>query len=173
MAYSSIDSTQIEVGKANKKELWTKVKDNFDDHESRLADVESGAAKIEVFNGNVFNATAASSLTYLAVVKAQSPFSLNEAKLQVYDISGDGLAGTLEINLKLGSTLDYSLATTVFTTRPSISMSGVADYEESSNTVFDATNQDVAVGDYLFLDVTALPSSGVLTKFYLTITGES
>ena len=172
MAFSSIDSTQIEVSKATKKELFDKIKNNFDDHETRIVAVEGASAKIDVFSGNVFNATAASTLTYLAVIKASNSFSLSEAKLQVYDIASSGLTGTIEIDILLGPTLDYSDATTVFTTKPSIAMSGVSDYDVSTNTVFDASNQDVSVGDYLFINVAALPANGVLTKFYLEILGE-
>ena len=53
MAFVTIPSTLIEVGKAVKKELFQTIKDNLDDHESRISGLAGGANKIQVFEYNV------------------------------------------------------------------------------------------------------------------------
>lgn len=50
MAFSAINSSNIEVGDPVTNDLWTKVKDNFDDHETRVASLETNANRIYVFN---------------------------------------------------------------------------------------------------------------------------
>ena len=54
MAFITIPSSAIEVGRAIKKSLFTLIKDNFDDHESRLNLVEAGVEGVLplVFNVN-------------------------------------------------------------------------------------------------------------------------
>lgn len=49
MSYLTIPTEDIEVGKPVKKSLWQKIKDNFDNHESRIAALSAGANKIGVF----------------------------------------------------------------------------------------------------------------------------
>lgn len=53
MAFTSISSTLINVGKAVKREIFTLIKDNFDDHESRLIAVEFQQAANYIFNGDI------------------------------------------------------------------------------------------------------------------------
>ena len=56
MSFTTITSTEVEAGKPVKESLFTKVKDNFDDHESRIT---SNAVSLEnkyadsLFNGSV------------------------------------------------------------------------------------------------------------------------
>lgn len=48
MAFTTIASAAIEVGKAIKKSLLTQIKDNFDDHETRIDGLEGSVNKIPV-----------------------------------------------------------------------------------------------------------------------------
>ena len=54
MAYVTIPSTSIEVGDALKKELFDLIKDNLDDHETRIQTLSGGSGKIIVFNDEIF-----------------------------------------------------------------------------------------------------------------------
>jgi hypothetical protein len=49
MAFITIPTADIAVGKPTKKSLWQKIKDNFDDHETRIAALSAGANKVVVF----------------------------------------------------------------------------------------------------------------------------
>jgi len=40
MAFTAIDTSEIQASEPNTTGLWTKVKNNFDDHEDRIGDIE-------------------------------------------------------------------------------------------------------------------------------------
>ena len=46
MSYTAINSGEIESGKPVRADTQTKIKENFDDHESRILAVETGAATV-------------------------------------------------------------------------------------------------------------------------------
>lgn len=171
MAFSTISSTVIQVGKAITGSLWTNVKDNFDDLDSRLTTVEGATNKIVVFDSTVVNASASTTLTGLAHYRAQAAFDLTDCKIGIF--TKGSLTGTLQIDIKKSSTLDFTSSVSVFTTKPSLAWASISNYEESSNAVFDATNKTLAEGDWLRFDVTSMPASGVLGAFTLYLIGEA
>ena len=114
MAFISIPSSLIQVGKAVKKELFDKIKDNFDDHETRINGIELGANKVEVFNfeviGFINNYTAAE-LVQIGTHRATSDFTLTEAKLTLMNGSSGAsstTSGVLSIDLQISSD-NYSI----------------------------------------------------------------
>jgi hypothetical protein len=168
MSFNPIDSNEIKVGKAVKKELWNKVKGNFDDHESRIQALSFGASPIVVFNNDVLNASSANSLTGLAYYRAIVPFTITTVKLQIFE-KGDVVSGILSMDIKKGTTLDELDFSSVLTTEASIDFSVANDYDESDG-VLDALNQSVAVDEYLRLDITSLPITPV-GKFRVLVYG--
>ena len=50
MAFKQLNNSDIEVGKPTKKSLFKTIKDNFDDHESRLSALSASANKIVMFD---------------------------------------------------------------------------------------------------------------------------
>ena len=169
MAFVTIPSGDIDVGDPLKKDLFDKIKSNEDDLDSRVTSLEGGAGKVEVFNFPVVNASSASTLTGLSYWRASAAFTLIDAKVAIFEKGS--LTGTLEMDIKKNTSLDAVGMTTVFTTKPSIAIAGASDYDESTNAVFDSGQISVAVGDYLRLDMTALPSP-VIGKFYVFLIGE-
>lgn len=171
MAFTTLPDSIIQVGKALTRNLFkTYIKDNIDDLDSRLTTVEGATNKIVVFDDPVINASSASTLTGLSVYKAQADFNLTDCKIGIF--TKGSLSGTLEVDIKKSSTLDFSAASSVFTTRPSLLWSAISDYAESSNVVFDNTNKQISEGDWLRFDVTSMPSSGTLGKFTIFLIGE-
>jgi hypothetical protein len=171
MARSEILAEEIEVGDALKKELFDKIKNNDDDHETRLAQLETVAKKVEVFKQLVLNAASANTMTGLAYYKADEAFTLTSATITIFEKGS--LTGALEIDIKKSTTnLDSASFTSVFTTKPKITWASASDYAESSNQVFDNNKIDIEVGDYLRFDVTEMPASGILGKFILNVYGE-
>ncbi len=169
MAYSAFTDSEIEVGKSIKKELWQKTADNFDDHETRIQLFEGAAKKVVVWDGLVKNAASANSLTGLSCYRASSDFTLIDAKVIWFDKTG--LTGTLEMNVRKASSADDTGAVSVFTTRPSLATASDASYAESSNAIFDLNEKEISEGDYLFLDITSLPTP-VISKFKIYLIGE-
>jgi hypothetical protein len=169
--FSSISSLAIQVGSAIKKELWDKVKNNFDDHESRLNSVETVQKKIPVMKFDFRNATSLSTATGVYYWESDDDFTITDAFLRIYE--GGSLTGTLQIDIKKSTTdLNGTSFFTIFTTRPSINLATDPDYSASTNQVFDPGQINVAKGDFLRLDITQFPTNGVLGKFLLTVYGE-
>jgi len=140
------------------------------DHESRIVSVEGAVGLIEIFNGLVVNAASFSTLTGLAMHKANQAFTLTGAKIGFF--TKGSLTGTLEIDIKKSTSLDFGSAVSVFSTKPSINIGVAADYSESSNAAFHITNKVVALNDWLKFDITSMPTGGVLSKFTVVLYGE-
>lgn len=170
MAYSAITSTEVQVGKPVTSSLFTKVKDNFDDHESRILAVEAVTSQVVIFNFPILTAVTASTLTGVTYWRCPFDVTLTDCKVVAYEIGS--LTGDLELDVKKNTSPDSTGMTSVFTTQPSLDYGTASDYDESSNAVFDASEQDVSAGEWLRLDITSLPSGGVVGKFNVYLVGE-
>lgn len=149
MPFTTIPSSAIEVGRALKKSLFTLIKDNLDDHETRLALVEAGVAGTQplifTVNGNYDLLTAAEKAN-VAKTTVSADITITDVVLYSNE-AGD--AGTTEINI-LTTTAAGPSYTSVFTTNPSLAF-GAGDDATSSNQVLDAGNVDVDAGDIIKL----------------------
>lgn len=170
MAFTSISGSIIQVGKALKANLFSLIKTNFDDLDSRITSVEAATNKIIIFDTIVGNASSSSTLTGLALWQAPADVDLTDARVGIF--TKGSLGGTLEIDFKKSSSLDFSSGVSVFTTKPSIVYSTASDYDESSNAVFDGTNKLISSGDWIRLDVTSLPTGGAVGIFTITLISE-
>lgn len=168
MPFTSLSTKS--VGDPVTAEDYNLIKTNFDDHESRMSQQEAVNKKIIVFNFPVLNASSASTLTGLTLWRSPLGFTLIDCKLAIFDVGS--LTGTLEADIKKSVDLNPANFASVFTTRPSIDFSTAANYDESSNAVFDVLASDLIEGDYLRFDVTSMPTSGVLGKFIIYLIGE-
>jgi hypothetical protein len=172
MAFSAISNTVIQVGKALKQELFQKIKDNFDDHETRIASVEGGASKIIIFDEMVVSSVKLVVVEGIAYWRAPSAFTLLDAKVGVHDISALSLSGTIEIDIQKSSSLDFTSAASIFTTKPSLNFATATSYDESTNAALDSGQSSVSAGDFLRFDIDAFPTGDTLTKFQLYLVGE-
>ena len=170
MAFISVSDTLIQVGKACKREIFTRLKDNQDTLDQRVTTLEGGANKVQIFNGNVLNATASSTLTGLAFWTAPATFTLLDVKIGIYQKGS--LTGTLEIDLKKSPDRDPANFVSVMSTKSSINLATASNYDDSTNGVIDVTKQEISQGDWLRLDVTSLPSNGVISVFSIEVFGE-
>lgn len=106
MAYNEIPSNWIESGKALKKRILTYVRDNFIDHETRIATIEVNNSKIEVFNFEVMgfiNNYTATELTQIGTFKASRDFNLTEFKVILMNNPSSpttDTSGELQLDLK-------------------------------------------------------------------------
>jgi hypothetical protein len=174
MAFTTLSTTLIQVGKAVVQSIFQTIKDNEDDLNSRLSTVEGAVNKIIVSSGTILNGTPAASITGgFGLYRAASAFTLTDAKLAIFDVSGPTWAGTLELDVQKASSPDFTSSVSVFSTKPSISFTSPSNYTESSNMVLDVSNKDISEGDYLRIDMSSLPSGGVLGKWEIYIIGEA
>lgn len=156
MAFTSISSTLINVGKAVKREIFTLTKDNLDDHETRINNLEGGQSRVNVFNSNVLIGSFAPTYTGVAYYKATSAFNLTSANIQIYEKNGIA-SGILEIDIKTGPDPDDVNMDSIFSVLPSLDYSVVTDYEISTNQIINPSFSSVSEGDWLRLDITSLP----------------
>ena len=174
MAFTTIPNSLIEVGKSITRTLFkTYIKDSLDDLNSRLSTVEAAANKIIIYDEIVRNAATLSgggTITGLDFFRGTSNFDLIDCKIFIFETGS--LTGNLTLDIQKSSTPDFTSSVSVFTTKPTIDYSTASDYDESNNTVFDATNKSVTEGDYLRLDVSELPSSDAIGKFGVYLIGE-
>jgi len=171
MSFVTINSASIEVGDALKAELFTQVKDNFDNHETRINSLESTAKKIDIFKFLLLNGSSFSTATGLAYYRSEDTFTVTKSAIQIFEKGS--LSGFLEIDIKKSTTnMDNASFTSIFTTKPKITYSTASDYDESSNQVLNSSMINISSGDYLRLDITIAPTGGVIPKLFITTYGE-
>lgn len=170
MAFEVINSAEIEVGDPVKAELFTKIKNSLDDHETRINAQESSANRVIIFDALILNAVSANTLTGLMAGNAPQQITLTECYVQIFEKGS--LTGTLEIDIKRNTTPNNTGMTSVFTTKPKITYASAADYDKSSNQVFNGAQATITAGDHLRLDITQLPGSGTIGKFIVYLAGE-
>ena len=149
MAYTVFPNKN--VGDPVTKDDFDIIRDNFEDHEDRLVDVEQNIAKIQVFNELFLNAVALvnSSLEEVSIFRAEADFTLVEAKVIVLEA---GTSGTTQVDVLKSSTIGGSFAS-VFSTKPSVAQAAGSNVE-STNAVFSTTS--ISAGDYLKLNIDSL-----------------
>jgi hypothetical protein len=171
MAFNPILSAAISIGSAIKKELWDKVQGNFSDHETRINSLEASTPKIPVIKFYVLNGSTFSTATGLYYYEANDAFTITSAYVQIFEKGSS--TGTFEVDVKKSTTnLDGPSFSTIFTTKPSIAFASVSDYAKSTNQVLDPSKINIAVGNYLRFDISQTPTSGVMSKFLITVYGE-
>lgn len=166
--FQTISSTLYEVGRAIRKELFSKIVGNLDDLNSRATILEAGASKVVIWDDRVVLPVNSASFTGLDLWKSPSAFNLLDAKVAIQTVAG--ITGILEMDVLKSPDLDPANFNSVFTTKPSIDYSGASDYDESTNAVFDITQQSVAQGDWLRLDISQIPSN--INGFAVFLIGE-
>jgi len=173
MAFSSVSATLYAVGKAVTNGLFSTLKTNQDDLNTRLASVEAVASKRIFWSENLLAASSFTAATSVAIIRVDAAIDITQALISIYDDTTAITSGTLEIDI-VKSTLggpDFTSSVSIFTTKPSINFSTASDYDESSNQVLNATNASLSEGDYIRLDVTSKPAA--LGKFFIYCIGEA
>lgn len=98
MAFTAITSAQIGVGEPTAKELFQKVKDNFDDHESRLSAAETATNIFQPYSFEVLGTTG-QSLVMDGLMHVRVPFNITLLGARLLILTA-GSAGTTTIDLE-------------------------------------------------------------------------
>jgi hypothetical protein len=157
MSFNTFTSGQIAAGESNKQELWTKTKDNFDNHESRITDLEAGTST--TFLDYAWNVWGDYSLygirTEIMIQRLSINITILAGRLHVHAV---GSAGTTEIDFlfKRGG----GAWTSIFSTKPSVVYTA-GNNTISSNGVLNPSNVALQSGDLIRMDITAVQTSGV------------
>jgi hypothetical protein len=132
MAFTTINSSELEVGLPIKKSLFDKIKGNFDDHETRIDTLEQGAGIVSVCDfevvGFISNYTE-SELANIATHRAPCDYTLSELVVTILNSSNGytsagvqavtSSSGYLEIGMRK-STDGGATFSNILTTNPKI-----------------------------------------------------
>ena len=162
MAFTTIPTGWLDIGDPCKKELFDQIKDNEDDLDSRLTDVESSLTnetpiQFQVQGPYWFESTTITDAA--GVIRVPFNITLTGSRLIIED---DGSSGTLTTDVKV-STNGGSTWATIFSSIPSIAQ-GSGDYTEDTGTL---STTDIDAGDLLRLDITAAMTGNHMFKLYL------
>lgn len=156
MAFVAISNLDIAAAEPVKQELWQTVKDDLDDHESRIGNLELAVANfvpIEFhFNGLYWKYVTPQT----AVMYDRLTFTINilAARLTIWKA---GTSGTTEVDVlyKTGA----GAFTSIFTTKPSVGFAA-GDLAVSTNAVLTSTPITITAGSFLRVDLTSAQSGG-------------
>jgi len=175
MAFISLPSTWIEVGRALKKKIFNNLKNSLDDHETRINGLEEGANKIELFNFEVMgyiNHYSAAELVQIGTFKAPIDLTIIEASLTLMNSSNGPTSnsdGYLEIDLQK-STDNGVTWNTILETKPRIEV-GVTDTGSVSGIVTFITNgENINADEIVRVNVTS--KKDTQGSFLITVYGE-
>ena len=162
MAFTTITTAEIAVGEPTKNTTWTKVKDNFDDLDSRVDALSLDSAQAPIImrvNGNSGLLT----LPYTGFLKTTISFDLTITNIYLY-IDQAGGSGTTEVDIlfKRGA----GAWTSVLTTKPSVAYTAGND-AISSNAVLNGSYTSLLAGDLIRMDITSSQVS--CRNFYVRI----
>lgn len=148
MAFSAFTSAAIQAGKAVKQELWTKVKDNFDDHETRITNAEAAADTVAPLRFEVIGEGGVlDGASYSVVLK-----NLTINGIKVFSKEA-GTSGTLEVDVlrsdDSGSTWNTLLSTPI--------------QVPYTNGDFDITSGTLAISSLSINDIVRLDINSVQT----------
>jgi len=172
MPFVAINSADIEVGDPITADLFTQIKDDLDNHESRVNSLETTTPKINVFKFLLLNGSSFSTAAGVTYYRSEDDFTITKAAIQIFE--KNSLTGFVEIDIKKSTTnMDNASFSSIFTTKPKITYSTAADYAETTNQVLASPASTIAVGNYLRLDITITPTNtGVIPKLFITCYGE-
>lgn len=143
MVFTPLNSTEVLPGKPTKSELFTKTKDNFNDHESRIADTEAATVNTVPFEmGIAGQPQVGDGMDYFRV---PFPITVTGVKLVVWEA---GTASTLSVDVQRKS--GVGAFATILTGNVTAAFSA-GDLSVSSAPGLSITS--LAAGDFLRIDV--------------------
>lgn len=153
MAFISIQQTMIEVGEPTRKELFQQLKDNLDDHESRLVIAENA---VNTPQGIEFEIVGNYHLVgpVAGVLYKKIPSNILVQDVKIHQFKGYN-AGTTEIDLLYKRGADPFVS--IFSIKPTVT-SANGDFYTSSNGAVSVT--DLEADDILRLDITSVQTGG-------------
>jgi hypothetical protein len=155
--FTSIPSSLIQVGKALKKEIFSLLKINLDDHEERISTIElTSGASFYVFNGDV-------DLKYFDIenndffyFKAPITFNVTSFQVQLFDKEGvdDGI---LSVDVQKSVDTNNDNFASILESEAEADFSTDADYSVHSGSI-DGSLNTVEINQILRIVVTSKPS---------------
>lgn len=156
MSYISLTTNEIATGMPVASNSQTKIKNNFDNHETRIQTLEVGGnidypPIIMRVNGLYEDLGATTN-----ILKTVCNFNLTITGVRIY-VDQAGSSGTLTCDIKVSHS--GGAYTSILTTLPSVSYTAGND-AVSTNAVLDVTKVNISSGDIIRLDTTSSQTYG-------------
>ncbi len=143
---------------------------NETDLNTRVQSLEALNQTVIVYDGPIRNAATFTTLT--GVLFFRAPIDFLVTTLEVAITTKGSLTGDLELDIKKSSSMDFSSAVSIFTTKPTVDFDTVSNYAIVANGVFNSGLSAITEGQFLRVDITGMPTGDILKLFNLTILGE-
>jgi hypothetical protein len=154
MSFTTISTSVIATGEPTTNTFLTQVKDNFDNHESRISAVETGSTTVYAPVVFTVNGDYSSMNGVVGVVKSTMNFDLTVTGVRLL-IDKAGSSGTTEVDIKFKR--GVGSWTSILSTKPSVAY-GSGDDSISSNAVLNPSYVDLEAGDLIRVDITSVQS---------------
>lgn len=163
MSFSTIQTAIIAAGQAVKQELFTFIKDNFDDHESRITTTEAAIGRLPPITFNVIGTLYAPlAMDEALIYRVESDLRVTAARLLVKQCGSSGSV-QVDVEYKRGVGSWTSILSSV------ISASYTAgDYSVTTGTL---SVQDFLAGDLIRLNIDSVQAS--MEDFAIYLENES
>lgn len=158
MSFIPLTEQEIDSSEPVKSSTMTKIKDNFDDHELRIQNVEGGSA---AFPAIILRVNGAYSVLGAVddILKTTINVAINVIGVRIL-IDKAGVSGDTEIDLKVSRAGGAYESIFVGSSRPSANYTDGNDYLSDSGTI-DESKAHLQPGDILRLDQTSVQEGGV------------
>lgn len=156
MARTQFTAAEIASGESNTSILWNKIKDNDDDHQTRIVSLEGGSAVAYIPLDFSFTGDYSSYPTFLDLERRRVNFDLKILGVRLHIITA-GPSGTTEVDVlfKRGVAAFVS----ILSTKPSVGFAA-GDETTSSNAILDASKVDLLAADLIRVDLTSTQNDG-------------
>lgn len=156
MAFNPININTIKVGDPITRDLWVLLKNNFDDHESRINSLATTGGTVFIFNGDVSFVNYSSLRPNIFYYTARQDFSVNDFRVRLF--TKDGIAsGNLTLRLEKSNNPNDANFSTILTTDVSFNFATDTDYTEKI-AALNASLNDITTGQILRVKIMSVPS---------------
>lgn len=156
MSFQTITTAEITTGEPVKNTTQTKIKDNFDNLDTRVTSLEGGGntvyPPIVMRVNGYYGESGELTIPATGFLKTTMNFNLTLTGVRIL-IDNAGISGITEIDLKYKR--GAGAYTSIFTTKPSVSYSAGND-SISTNAVLNPSEVYLQAGDILRLDITTV-----------------
>lgn len=156
MSFVSIPSNIIKVGDPITKDLMEKIKDNLDDHESRIQTLTETSVTIQVINGDVsfygYSPTEPDIFNY----KARQTLSIFEFRVQLFS-KQNITSGFLNLQLEKSNNTDNAGFTSILSSDLSFNFATDINYSEKVAQI-NANANTININQVLRIRVLSVPA---------------
>lgn len=156
MAFNPININTIKVGDPITRDLWLLLKNNMDDHESRINSLATTGGTVFIFNGDVSFVNYSSLRPNIFYYTARQDFSINDFRVRLFTKNGI-TSGTFSFRLEKSNDPNDVNFSTILTTDISFNFATDTDYTEKIAAI-NASLNDITTGQIVRVKITSIPA---------------